>query len=50
MILWTMQLFLAYALYKMGQVENAEVQKPKYGNGSMELELREWEETHDCAW
>jgi len=25
-------------------VANAEVQKPKYGNGSMETEVRKWEE------
>ena len=27
-----------------GQVENAEVQKPKYGNESAETEVRKWEE------
>ena len=27
-----------------GQVENAEVRKPKYGNGSTETEVRKWEE------
>ena len=27
-----------------GQVENAEVRKPKYGNRSMETKVRKWEE------
>ena len=28
----------------LGQVENAEVRKRKYGNGSTETEVRKWEE------
>ena len=28
----------------LGQVENAEVLKPNYGNGSTETEVRKWEE------
>ena len=28
----------------VGQVENAEVRKPKYGNGSTETEIQKWEE------
>ena len=30
----------------MGQVENAEVWRLKYGNGSAETEVRKWDESH----
>ena len=35
-----LQLYSYYMWYVIGQVENAEVRKPKYGNGSMETEVR----------
>ena len=47
---WTLHLQLVQFdkqpenLCMQGQVENAEVRKPKYGNGSMETEVRKWEE------
>ena len=31
---------MSHALATMGQVENAEVRKPKYGNGSTETEVQ----------
>ena len=36
--------FLTSISMQPGQMENTEVQKPKYGNGNTETEVQEWEE------
>ena len=36
--------FLTSVSMQPGQIENTEVQKPKYGNRSTETEVQEWEE------
>ena len=39
--------FIVTVIY--GEVENAEVRKPKYGNRSSETEVRKWEEKRVTA-